>query len=1045
MSLYSTSVKKPVSTIMIFIGVVIFGVYSYFQLPVDYFPKIDPPYISIITYYNGANAADVEQNITRKLEDGLGSITNLKKITSKSKDNISVVTLEFEWGTNLDEATNEVRNAVGLAERNLPDDVESPTIFKISTNMIPVLIYSVTANESYEGIKDILDKKLIQPLNRIEGVGTIIQMGAPVRAVMVDVDPRKLDAYNLTVEQVSGVLAANNLNLPSGNLEMGKSDLPLRLQGEFENSEIINDIIVSNVNGKTVYLKDIATINDSLKDINSYERANGKKNVRVMIQKQSDANTVTVAKKVKEKLKELKKTLPPDVKVDVLMDSSISTVNSINNLSETLIYALIFVVLVVVLFLGRGRPTFIISLSIPISLIAGFIYMYLSGGTINIITLSSLSIAIGLVVDDSIVVLENITKKLERGGFARESAIYGTSEVSLAVIASTLTIIAVFLPLTMLGGITGILFRPLGWVVTITVATSVIVSMTLVPALSAKILSAKIPDRKSIGGKIYWFSQNVLEKMDTFYAKILSWAVGHRWTVVGISTVVFVASLFLIKVIGTEFMPASDNDRISGQIKLAQGTKLDETILTAQHLDSIFIKKYPEIQMVSTSAGAGDGSNIFATIFSEMGNYIINYTFKMKERRYRERDIFQISDEMRKDVEKLPEVEKFYIDAGSSRSSGGMGTGGGNNLEVKIYGNDFDNTNIVSEKIAKTLGEIQGTKDILISRDKEKTELQLVLDNAKMTSVGLNTATVAAAIRNRINGVTATKYKEEGNEYDVIVRYDKKFRQSTEDIANISIMTPQGKLIKLSEITTLKRFYSPPNIERENKVRVVTVSAALSGTDLGTVQAALEKEYPKMDIPNDVSIDYGGSAENMADSFKSLITLILLSLILVYIVMSSQFESLTEPFIIMFSIPFAFTGVFLGLFIFHSTINVISLIGAVMLIGIVVKNGIILVDYTNLQVDRGLSLKNAVITAGRSRIRPVLMTSLTMILAMIPMIAATGSGSEMWKPMAIAILCGLTFSTLVTLVLIPTIYTIFGVGKIKRARKRQIKLLNENV
>lgn len=1042
MSLYSASVKKPVTTIMIFVGVIIFGIYSYFQLPVDYFPKMDPPYISVFTYYTGANAADVEQNITRKLEDGFSSLTNLKKITSKSKDNISVVTLEFEWGANLDEATNEVRNAVGMAERNLPEEVESPTIFKISTSMIPVIMFSVTADESYEGIKDILDKKLIQPLNRIEGVGNIIQVGAPVRAVMVDIDPRKLDAYNLTVEQISGILAANNLNLPSGNLEMGKSDLPLRLQGEFENSEIINNIIVSNINGKTVYLKDIARVTDSLKDVKTYERANGGKNVRIMVQKQSDANTVTVANKIKVKLREIEKTLPPDIKVNVLMDSSINTMNSVNNLSETLLYALLFVILVVILFLGRGRATFIISLSIPISLIAGFIYMFISGGTINIITLSSLSIAIGLVVDDSIVVLENITKKLERGGFARESAIYGTSEVSLAVIASTLTIIAVFLPLTMLGGITGIIFRPLGWVVTITVATSVIVSMTLVPALSSRILNAKIPPRTSFGGKIYWFSQDVLEKMDSFFAKTLTWAVGHRWTVVLLATIIFISSLFLVKVIGTEFMPATDNDRISGQVKLAQGTKLSETVLTAQHLDSIFMKKYPEIEIVSTSAGAGDASSL-AAIFTETGNYIINYTFKMKERKYRERDIFEIAAEMRKDVEKLPEVEKFYIDAGSSRSSGSMGMGGGNSVDIKVYGNDFNETNLVSEKIAKALAKIKGTQDILISRDKEKTEMQLVLDNEKMTSVGLNTATVATAIRNRINGVTATKYKEEGNEYDVIVRYDEKFRQSTEDVENITIMTPQGKLIKLNEITTLKRFYSPPNIERENKVRVVTVSAALSGTDIGTVQQALEKEYPSMDIPGDVSIDYGGSAENMADSFQSLFMLILLSLILVYIVMASQFESLTEPFIIMFSIPFAFTGVFLGLYLFHTTINVISLIGAVMLIGIVVKNGIILVDYTNLEVDRGYSLKTAVITAGRSRLRPVLMTSLTMILAMIPMIVSSGSGSEMWKPMAIAIFFGLTFSTLVTLILIPTVYTIFGVGKIKRSRNSRLKLIRK--
>jgi len=1041
MSLYSTSVKKPVSTIMIFIGVVILGIYSYLQLPVDFFPKIDPPIVTVLSYYSGANASDVEQNITRKLEDGFGSLTNLKKISSVSKDNVSLVVLEFEWGSNLDEAVNEVRNAIGLTERTLPDEVESPTIFKVSTNMMPILMFSITSNESYPAIKDILDKKMVQPLNRIEGVGNIMQIGSPVRAVMVDVDPRKLDAYNLTVEQISGILAANNLNLPSGSLEMGNADLPLRLQGEFENSQSISNIILSNYNGKTVYLRDVATVRDSLKDSKIYEHANGRKTVRIMIQKQSDANTVTVANKIKEKVKEIEKTLPSDLKVDIVMDSSINTLDSINNLSETLLYALLFVVIVVLFFLGRWRATFIISLSIPISLIAGFIYMFLSGGTINIITLSSLSIAIGMVVDDSIVVLENITKKLEKGGFAREAAIYGTNEVSLAVIASTMTIVAVFLPLTMLGDITGLLFRPLGWVVTIAITTSVIVSLTLVPMLSSKILRTKNPERRKLGGKIYYFSQNVLEKLDNLFEKTLNWAVGHRWTVILIASLVFISSMMLVGKIGTEFMPASDNDRISAQVKLVQGVKLDETILTAEHLDSLFMKKYPEIEIVSTSAGVGDEGSLSA-IFNEGGNYIINYTFKMKPRDERKKDIFEIANEMRLDIAQLAEVEDFFVDPGSTRSSASMGMGGGSNLEVKIYGNDFNETDILAENIALEMEKIEGTRDIQISRDREKAELQLNLDKEKMTYFGLTTATVAAAVRNRITGITATKYKEDGNEYDVIVRYDEKFRQSTEDIMNISISTPLGKSVKLGEIASMKRFYSPPHIERENKVRVVTVSSGISGTDIGTVKEKLAKKVNKMNIPDDVSIEYGGSIENMQDSFKSLMLLMFLSLILVYIVMASQFESLTEPFIIMFSIPFAFTGVFITLFIFNATINVISLIGMVMLVGIVVKNGIVLVDYTNLLVDKGYSLKQAVVAAGRSRLRPVLMTSLTTILAMIPMILTKGSGSEMWKPMGIAIFGGLTFSTFVTLILIPTIYTIFGVGKMKKARK--IALKNSN-
>ena len=1047
MSLYSTSVKKPISTLMIFIGVVILGIYSYLQLPVDYFPKIEPPIISVFTFYQGASAIDVEQNITRKLEDGFGSLTSLKKITSVSKDNISVVTLEFEWGANLDEAVNEVRNAIGMTERFLPDEVETPTIFKMSTSMMPVIVFLATADESYEGLKNILDERFVQPINRIDGVGNVMQIGAPVRGVMVDVDPRKLDAYNLSVEQLAGILAANNLNLPSGSLEMGKSDLSLRLQGEFASSDVINNIVVTSINGKTIYLKDVATVRDTLKDIKSYERANGRKSVRIMVQKQSDANTVTVVNKIKQKLGQIQKNLPPDVKIEVLWDTSLNTIASINNLSETLFYALLFVVLVVLVFLGRWQATFIISLSIPISLIAGFIYIYLSGGTINIITLSSLSIAIGMVVDDSIVVLENITKKLERGAFAREAAIYGTNEVSLAVVASTLTIIAVFLPLTMIGGLTGILFRPLGWVVTIAITTSVIVSLSLVPMLSSKMLDTRLPAGNSFGGKVYWKLQAGLEKIDNAYETILHWATENRRSVIVIASAIFIGSLFLLKFIGMEFMPASDNDRIAAQVKLAQGTKLEETAKTAAYLDSVFRHKYPEIEMVSTSAGVGDENSLMA-IFTENGNYIINYSFSMKPLAERKRTIFEIANEMRKDIEVLPEVEKFFVDPGGSRSSKLMGMGGGNNLEVKIFGNNFDETNLVAEKIDSVLKNMKGAKDVLVSRDKEKAELKLVVDNEKMSSFGLNTATVARAIRNRITGLVATKYREEGNEYEVIVRYDERFRQSTEDIENISLMTPQGKLIKLSEIAHLEHFYSPPSIERQNKVRTVTVSAALSGIDLGTAKAAVQKAISKMDIPKEVIIDFGGSAEDMKDSFRNILLLLLLVNILVYIVMAAQFESLREPFIIMFSVPFAFTGVFLSLFIFQSTLNVISLIGMVMLVGIVVKNGIVLVDYTNLLVDRGYSLKEAVIAGGRSRLRPVLMTSLTTILAMVPMIISTGSGSETWKPMAVSVFGGLTFSTIVTLVLIPTIYTMFGIGKIKRlkkAKEKNMQFLKKNI
>ena len=410
----------------------------------------------------------------------------------------------------------------------------------------------------------------------------------------------------------------------------------------------------------------------------------------------------------------------------------------------------------------------------------------------------------------------------------------------------------------------------------------------------------------------------------------------------------------------------------------------------------------------------------------------------------RSRDIFMISDMMRKDLEQFPEIEKFIVDPGNSRQSQMMGMGGGSNLDVKIFGHDFDQTDIIAEKIANELKHISGTRDVLISRDRERPEMQFVLNQDKMTFFGLNTVMVATALRNRVNGLTATKYRENGKEYDVIVRYAEKFRKSTQDIENITIQTPMGKMIKLKEIGQIKQFYTQPNIDRENKERVVTVSSLISGSDLGSVTSQIRERIAGMNIPEGVSIEIGGNAEDMQDSFKKLGLLMLVALILVYVVMAAQFESLTEPFIIMFSIPFAFTGVFLALYLTHTTLNVISMIGAVMLIGIVVKNGIVLVDFTNLLRDRGLAVKQAVVQGGKSRLRPVLMTALTTLLAMVPLAISTGEGSTTWRPMAIAIIGGLLFSTLITLVLIPTIYSMFGAARVKRAQRALLKKTNGN-
>jgi HAE1 family hydrophobic/amphiphilic exporter-1 len=1042
MSLYSSAVKKPVTTLMIFIGIIVFGIYSFVYVPIDFFPEMEPPIITVFTFYSGASAADIEENITTRLENSFSTLTNLKKITSSSKDNLSLILLEFEWGKNLDEATNEIRDALNRVERFLPEDSEEPNIFKFSTSVMPIMMLSATAEESYPAITDILEEKLVNPLNRIEGVGAVTILGGPQRAIMIDIDPRKLDAYNMSLEQLAGIIGAENLNLPSGNIEMNQLDYPLRIKGEFSRSDNFKNIVITSSGGKPVYLHDIATVQDSLKKTNLDERTNGRQGVRIMLQKQTGANTVAVARKVKAKINQLKSSLPDDIHIDTIFDTSEYIVNSISNLSETLFYAAIFVIIVVLFFLGRWRATFIIILTIPVSLIGAFIFLYLTDDSINIISLSALTIAIGMVVDDAIVVLENITHNIEKGSYPREASIYGTNEVALAVVATTLTVVAVFLPLTMIGGFTGEMFRPLGFIVSITISTSTIAALSLTPMLASQILRLKKYDRRTFSGKLALLNEKSLTGLDNVYEKTLGWALRHKAIVIITCFSIFVMSIILVVIVGAEFMPASDNGQINVNVELAQGTNINETKKITRQIETLIAEKYPEVEVVSTSAGAGDESSL-SSIFSESASYIVNIFMDLPPIDERQRDIFGISDSLRKDLNQIPEIAKFNVDPGGSRGSM-FGGGGGNIIEVKIFGFDIDKTNIVAEKIASFLNEIEGTRDVLISRKQEKPELQIVFDKEKLATAGLNTATAAMAVRNRINGLVSTTYREEGEEYDVIVRYAEEFRNSTTDIENITIQNQRGQLIKLKEIGAIEQYYSPPNIDREDKERVVTVSALVAGSDLGTIKSELDKKIENLVKPQGIDLEIGGSVEEMQESFRDLGLLLVLSILLVYIVMAAQFESFREPFIIMISLPFAFTGVFLALFITNTTLNVISFIGAVMLVGIVVKNGIVLVDYTNILRDRGLSLAQAVIKGGRSRLRPVLMTTLTTLLAMVPLSLSTGEGAESWRPMGIAIIGGLLFSTIITLIIVPVIYSIFGAARIKRVRKALLKNNNLN-
>ncbi|HPB25756.1 MAG TPA: efflux RND transporter permease subunit [Bacteroidales bacterium] len=1028
MSIYGSAVKKPVTTLMVFIAIIVVGIYSFTRLPIDLYPEIEMPSIMVYTGYSGANAADIETNISEPIENTLNTVSNLKEVYSTSRDNASVVTLEFEYGTDLDGAANDVRDALGMVTRYLPDGAEEPVIFKFTTNMMPIMFYAITADESYEGIEEEMKEKLINSLNRINGMGSISLIGAPIREVSVDVDPRKMEAYNLTIEQIGNILRAENLNMPAGTVDMGQMTYPLRVQGEFEQSDEIKNIVLTNFQGKTVYLKDVSTVNDSIRKMSLDEKINGRRGVRMMIMKQSGANTVQIAKEVKKQIAELKKNLPADVQIDPIIDTSEFIVNSINNLTETLLFAFLFVLLVVLFFLGRWRATFIIILTIPISLIVAFIYLGISGNTINIISLSALSIGIGMVVDDAIVVLENITRHIERGSSPREAAIYATNEVWLAVIASTLTIVCVFFPLTLVSGMTGIMFKQLGWIVTITILTSALAAITITPMLSSKFLGLK-PIKKKPG----WFSHEHLvipffNRMDNFYVKTLKWSLHHKKIVVIGAVVIFLVSIVLATTLKTEFIPETDEGRFSAEIELPAGVRVDETVKITKKLEDFINREIPEKVLTSTSSGAND-QQALAALFSNSGSNIINVTVKLVTSSERERSTSEIADQFRSYLDSIPEIVKYNVTTG-----GVMSFGGGNTVDLEIFGYDFDQTTALANQMAERIRKIEGAKNVIISREKSKPELRVTLDKDKMSQNGLSTAVVSTMIRNRFLGLTATQFRESGNEYDVLVRFEEKYRSSIPDIENISIPSATG-MIRLGDIATITEFWSPPNIEREHRERIVTVKVTPYKVSLGEMANRIKAEVKKVDAPAGIMMNVGGSYEDMEDSFKDLGLLLLLSLVLVYLVMASQFESLKMPLIIMVSVPFAFTGVILALVMTKTTLSIIAALGAILLIGIAVKNAIVLIDFTNLMRDRGNSLDEAILKAGRSRLRPVLMTTLTTILGMLPLALSTGEGSEIWKPMGIVVIGGLVFSTLVTMVIVPVVYRIV-VRRTERKAKR---------
>ncbi|MDE6176296.1 MAG: efflux RND transporter permease subunit, partial [Paramuribaculum sp.] len=708
------------------------------------------------------------------------------------------------------------------------------------------------------------------------------------------------------------------------------------------------------------------------------------------------------------------------------------------SLVETVMYALLFVIIVVFFFLGRWRATLIITITIPISLIASFIYLAITGNTINIVSLSALSISIGMVVDDAIVVLENVTKHIERGSEPRQAAIHGTNEVAVSVIASTLTLIAVFFPLTMVTGMTGVLFRQLGWMVTIMMIISTVCALSLTPMLCSLLLR-----RNNRHGRLYTILftpvNRALDAFDNGYGRLLKTVVGHKTVTILVCMAIFVGSLGLLRFVGTEFFPTADDGRLGVNIELPIGTRVEISRDVAARISADWREKYPEIMVLNYTTGQASSDNTFASL-SDNGPHIVSMNIRLTDPGERERSIIEIADLMRADLKRYPELKKAQVNVGGMR---GGGMGGQSTLDFEVFGYDFTETDSVARQLSALLDTIRGAADINISRSDYQPEYQVDFDREKLALYGINSQTAATYLRNRINGAISSQFREDGEEYDIKVMHDPLNRSSISDIENIMIYNAAGKGVRVKDVGTVVERFSPPTIERKDRERIITVSAVVSGRPMNEVVESAMAAIDKMTIPVGINIELAGSFEDQQDSFSDLLMLAALIIVLVYIVMAAQFESYTYPGIIMTSLLFAFSGVFIILFLTGHTLNVMSMIGAIMLIGIVVKNGIVLIDYISLNRERGLSVRQSVVLGGKSRLRPVVMTTLTTILGMVPMAVGSGQGAEMWRPMGTAVIGGLTVSTILTLLFVPALYCIFAYVGIRRQRRAHHKKLSQ--
>ncbi len=1015
MKLVEISTRRRVTLSMIYLIVIGFAIFSFSQLKVDLLPDLDFPVVGIITQYPGVGPEDIENLIARPIEEGVSVTKNVKRIISQTSEGVCLTLLEFDWGTDIDKAEADVRKRIDLVRDLLPDDATQPITFAFDPSMMPVMFLLLnSATHGPAELRQISEDQVEPLLERVEGVAGAETQGGLERQINVRLNPILLASHNVSPAEVVAAIRMQSGLFPAGTIETSTTNFNLRIMSEYQSIEQLENVRIKYENGIPILLQDLARIEDGFKEVQGDVRANYNQSVYLRVFKRSDANTVQACQNARTAIETMKQQLPEGVQLKIVYDQSDYILRSVSNLGSTALLAFFLAFLVIYFFLRNIRGSIIMGLAIPVSVLATFAVMMLADLTLNIISMAGLALAIGMLVDNSIVVLENIYRMRESGSIPTDAANSGASEVGMAITASTLTTIGVFLPVLFVPGIAGELFSDMVVTITFSLFTSLAIALTLVPMLSARILRI---EKDRTGTIVYKFKSGVthfLNRLTGGYGSLLHWSLHHRAIVLIATTVIFIISLILTAFLGGEFLPRNDQGFIAITIKRELGTPLEQTRLTVLQLEEIIREKVPEAVDVFAVFGSAEG--IFALVGGS-GSESINFRVRLTPMEERKRSQFVIEDVLRAELDKMPGVTYQFMQGGMFSNERA--------IEVKIFGFDLVQGKLIAEQIKSRMDLIEGIVDTEINVKEGGQELRVIPDRQRLNDLKLTTFQVADLISTSIQGKVAARYREEGDEYSIFVQLDKPFREHKESLLNLQIPTITGKMIPLSQVASIDQGNAPTTIYRENQERYVSVGCDLSNLDLSSAVDRIEGIIGEVGIPSNFQVMIGGTAEDQQESFLYLSIAFVAAIFLVYMIMAAQFESLIDPFIIMFTVPLSTIGVFIALFITGTTLSVMALVGMVMLTGIVVNNGIVLVDYINQRVRSGIELYDAVEEGGRVRLRPVLMTALTTILGMVPLAFELSSGSESWSPLARAVIGGLTTSTFLTLLVIPIIYIIF--------------------